>query len=163
MRSFTTSFCAVVVGLVAVTAIQAGPGKGSKAPSSYSKMSSSSYKTNSSSYKNYSSKYYCYKNCYKCDWSYRCYCRDYCCWLFYDPCCQCRYYWYSPGCCWYPESYMTAYPPVAGEAAPEITNQIPEAPGSANGTGPVVTSGPSQLTKAIKPATTTLKGDTEAR
>src|SRR5438067_1588810 len=124
MRSFTTSFCAVVMGLVAVTAIQAGPGKnngshatsGSVKMSTYKMNSSPTYKMNSSNYKmkssnyklnssNYkmnssskysSSKYCCYKNCYKCDWSCKCWCGSYGCWTFYDPCCQCNYYWYSP-------------------------------------------------------------------
>src|SRR5206468_4376985 len=103
MRSFTTSLCAVVIGLVVVTATQAG-GKGSKSSGSYSKMSSSSYKMNSSSHYNSCYKGYCYD--YGCKfWSNCCWNSSYGCNTYWCPTTCCNYYYCQPDCCYYPVTY----------------------------------------------------------
>src|SRR5262245_31676644 len=91
---------AVVMGLVLVAAAQAGPKgeSGSKGSSAHSY-----HLTHGSKMKNGS---YFYKGKDHFHWSHRYWFGKYGCYTYYCPSTCCWYYWYQPGDCYYPVSYI---------------------------------------------------------
>jgi hypothetical protein len=65
---------------------------------------------------------YLYKGRHHNNWSYRHWDRDYRCWLCWDPCVCCYYYWCAPDACYYPLSYCPystyCWSPAAGGDEP---------------------------------------------
>jgi hypothetical protein len=73
---------------------------------------------------------------YHYHWSKRWYSPSYKCWFFYCPRTYVWYYWYAPGVCYYPVTYITCAAPVVGSTPGLVSlDKLPVVP---EGEAPVV-------------------------
>ena len=129
MRRFILSVAAVAVVLALAATAEAGqkggaPKGGSR---SYHEEHGTKFKDG-----------YFYKGKDHHHWTYRYWWGKYGCYTYYCPSTSCWYYWYQPGNCYYPCSYISSATPVA-EPAPvgvatgvkQVVNVTNNSPGAA--------------------------------
>ena len=132
MRRILVGAAALVLGLALVGTASAGP-----------KSGGSSHGSIHNSHERYGNQFkggYSYRGREHSQWSHRYWWGKYGCYTYYCPSTCAWYYWYQPGNCYYPCSYVGSATPVA-EAPPlgvpsgvtQMVNVTNNSPGAATG------------------------------